>query len=270
MKNLAHEETYKGCKIELIYEDDPGSPREWDNVGTMVCWHRRYNLGDTQPRCSPDDYVRQQIVASTWQAEKDRREAEIRAKHPRPDLCGTEEEREEVEDALNDALDEIESAMEESSTLCWELFEQDHITLALYLYDHSGITISTGKFSCPWDSGRVGFIYCSKERARAEWGEKYNPGITDEALFKKAAEYLDGEVETYDAYLTGQVVGFVVEDPEGKEVASCWGFYPDEKGDWPDAIEQAKGEIDAWVAEQEREAAERAFWEARDVETVTV
>ena len=31
--------------------------------------------------------------------------------------------------------------------------------LPLYLFDHSGITLSTTPFSCPWDSGQVGVIY---------------------------------------------------------------------------------------------------------------
>ena len=30
---------------------------------------------------------------------------------------------------------------------------KDVIALPLYLYDHSGITIRTSPFSCPWDSG---------------------------------------------------------------------------------------------------------------------
>ena len=33
-------------KVEIIRDDDPMSPREWDNVGTLVCFHKRYKLGD--------------------------------------------------------------------------------------------------------------------------------------------------------------------------------------------------------------------------------
>lgn len=42
------EKTYKKGNKELrvIREESPESPREWDNVGTMVCFHNRYNLGD--------------------------------------------------------------------------------------------------------------------------------------------------------------------------------------------------------------------------------
>lgn len=32
--------------LEIFYNEFAQSPREWDNLGTMVCFHRRYNLGD--------------------------------------------------------------------------------------------------------------------------------------------------------------------------------------------------------------------------------
>ncbi len=32
--------------IEILNDEDPENPREWDNLGTMVCFHRHYNLGD--------------------------------------------------------------------------------------------------------------------------------------------------------------------------------------------------------------------------------
>lgn len=41
---------HKGVRIEIYYDESPGStPRDWSNVGTMVCWHRGYDLGDRQP-----------------------------------------------------------------------------------------------------------------------------------------------------------------------------------------------------------------------------
>ena len=42
------EETEKIGKyqIDIIQDTDPESPREWDNLGTMVCFHRNYILGD--------------------------------------------------------------------------------------------------------------------------------------------------------------------------------------------------------------------------------
>ncbi len=40
--------------VKLYHDDEPGSPREWDNLGHMVCWHRRLNLSDEQIR--PEDH----------------------------------------------------------------------------------------------------------------------------------------------------------------------------------------------------------------------
>jgi hypothetical protein len=257
MKNLAHEEEYKGCKIELEYDDHPESPREWSNVGTMVCWHRRYDLGDEQPKCSPEEWFLNQVQGGhRWNEEKAKREQAIR-----------DEQAQVVADPeLDDALDRVERSMEDDTELCRELFEKDNIILPLYLYDHSGISMSTGSFSCPWDSGQVGFIYCSVADARKEW-----PSASDAEVRKEAEKYLKFEVETYDNFLTGQVVGFVALDPAGEVIESCHGFYPDDREGygkrWDYPISQAREVIDAWHEKQEAEAVERAHWEARDTTT---
>ena len=44
--------------------------------------------------------------------------------------------------------------------------EKAIVILPLYLYDHSGITISTAPFSCNWDSGQIGFIYTTEKRIK--------------------------------------------------------------------------------------------------------
>lgn len=37
---------YRGYAIHIIPDDDPCDPREWDNIGQMVFFHRRMILGD--------------------------------------------------------------------------------------------------------------------------------------------------------------------------------------------------------------------------------
>ncbi len=258
--NTYHEEEYRGCTIRLEYDRGAESPRDWCNVGTMVCWHRRYNLGDEQPKCGPSDWFRKNITPAIWDAEKDRREQEIRARYAKVAESGftTPEQHEEHEDDLNNELDDVERTMENDDALCQELFDKDHVRLPLYLYDHSGITMSTGRFSCPWDSGRVGFIYCSLDKAQKEWGSfkngtgwdatSDNPDYQGKTLREWVAYCLEGEVETYDAFLTGDVVGFVAKDWDGEQIDSCWGYYPDhdvpyrERFDYP--ISEAKAAID--------------------------
>lgn len=98
---------------------------------------------------------------------------------------------------------------------------KDVIALPLYLYDHSGITMSTSPFSCRWDSGQVGFIYITAEQARNHFGWKR---IT-KSRYDQLIEFLEGDVDVYDKYLTGDVYGYVIEDLDGEEIDACWGFY---------------------------------------------
>ena len=113
-----------------------------------------------------------------------------------------------------------------------EYIKENKITsiLPLFLYDHSGITISTGSFYSPWDSGQVGYIWITDEKIRNEYGVKR----ISKKLRLKILEYLESEVNTYDQYLTGDVYGFEVTeftrvnpkgDLEENETDSCWGFY---------------------------------------------
>lgn len=155
-------------ELEILQEEYPESPREWDNLGTMICFHRRYNLGD---------------------------------KH-------------------NFSVEEAEEMMK-GKDIC--------VSLPLYLYDHGGITMNTGSFSCKWDSGQVGWIFVTKEQVRKE----YNVKKISKDLIEKVTRVLEGEVETYDQFLTGDVYGYRVSKVEvcdkgcehKEQVDSCWGYY---------------------------------------------
>jgi hypothetical protein len=37
---------YKGYTIKVDYDESADNPRQWDNVGQMLCFHKRYKLGD--------------------------------------------------------------------------------------------------------------------------------------------------------------------------------------------------------------------------------
>lgn len=101
------------------------------------------------------------------------------------------------------------------------MFFKKFIALPLYLYDHSGITIATTPFGCNWDSGKVGYIYITKAKAREEYSWKNITAKRREQLER----YLRSEVETYDQFLTGDIYRFVVEDENGEHVDSCSGFF---------------------------------------------
>lgn len=106
-------------------------------------------------------------------------------------------------------------------------------SLPLYLYDHSGITMSTGPFSCRFDSGQVGIIYTTKDKIKSIFGETVP---SEEQLL----EGLKDEVKLYDRFISGACVGFIVEDSEGNQVESSWGFF-----DKDTAIEEAKAHCKA-------------------------
>ncbi len=154
-------------KLRIEQDNHYESPRDWDNQGTMVCFHKRYDLGDKHEYKGRDH--------TGW---------------------------EDMEALIVEVADPA-------------------VILSLYLYDHSGITMSTGPFACGWDSGQVGFIFVSKEKVRKEWGWKR---ITNNRI-KKITKQLEDEVKIYDQYLTGDVWGYVLEDDNGNHLDSCWGFY---------------------------------------------
>ena len=54
-----------------------------------------------------------------------------------------------------------------------------------------------------------------------------NP-LDGSTLLDDIEEVLRTEVEQYDLYLTGQVYGYEIEDADGDEEESCWGFLGEE------------------------------------------
>lgn len=161
-------------KVLKIWVDDYSNPREFDNLGTMVCWHPRYDLGDRHDFRTPDEFLE-------W--------------------------------VKNAGL---------------------AVELPLYLYDHSGITISTEGWRYPyndcWDAGQVGWIYATRENVRKWFGVKR---LTKE-IMQQAEDILRGEVEEYDRRLRGDFYGYTLYDMDAWEcLDSCGGFFgsdPSENG----------------------------------------
>lgn len=100
------------------------------------------------------------------------------------------------------------------------------VYLPVFVYDHSGARMNTTGFSCPWDSGQIGWIVCTREGLRrAGYGSW-------KRITKKRRELIESwlrdEVATYSAYMSGDVYGYVVKDAAGETQESVWGFYGDE------------------------------------------
>jgi hypothetical protein len=98
------------------------------------------------------------------------------------------------------------------------------------MYDHSGLTISMNIHQYPyndrWDSGQIGFVYCTKEDIRNWWKIKY---VTS-WLRRKALDHLRGEIKTYDLYLRQEVYGFDL-SCDNEDLCDIGGYYGNEVKD---------------------------------------
>ena len=225
----------------LSRDEDPINPRtEYNNVGTMVCWHRNYNLGDDSRRDSAEEFLQELAITFEpgledkiywWNNDGyEREEARIRKQYPDAkhwEVTYTDDGKKVR--SMSSMVGEITE--ERINKLVRAAIEKHYVMLPLYLYDHGGLSISTGAFSCPWDSGLVGWIYADRDTMLREWGgssKRLTKQIKD-----KARKCLVGEVENYDQYLRGDVYGvcyqaFVRDGSvyEG-ECSACGATYPE-------------------------------------------
>ena len=96
---------------------------------------------------------------------------------------------------------------------------EDLITIEpVYMYEHSGIALSTSPFSCRWDSGQIGFIYVSK----ASYIECC--GNVDSHSLEMANAGIKHELGLYGDYIEGNVFYAELIGEDGLEIDSCGGF----------------------------------------------
>lgn len=227
-----------------------GNPRDDDNLTFMACWHRRYCLGDAINPYTGSEYAQRSQT-----------------------------------DVFLDCIDEYDNGFRDSISTWYaeqtvdsdeeyhrrilEKLSEYFVVQPLYLYDHSGITISTGKFSCRWDSGLVGMIMVDKAKFMREvlegpWSQEHQ---------SRALAMIESDVKMYDRYLRGEVYGYEVEelkyefehpaepiDPSDESrpwetVNSCYGFLgcddtsgmPEQVGkEFATALVEATSDIGKW------------------------
>lgn len=129
-----------------------------------------------------------------------------------------------------------------------DALSREYVWINVYAYIHTSITLSTSPFNDSWDSGLFAIYAISKEKVRRE----YNKKVISKQLRENIEEYLTSEVRIYSQYLKGNVYGYIIEDPDGDEVNSCWGFYEQD-----DCLDEAKRMVDWYIECEEREAEER-------------
>ena len=274
--------------LHIHHDENAESPRDWDGqLTTMACWHPRHRLGDKTADADPEAFWRRLVRENVpW--------AELMEKVKRGDLPGIRIERNGENTALLDIYEtyylttvlgrsEAEESLEYKAVSegtaadyimddltiqhCMMLMKPYAEWLPLWLYDHSGLTVSCGEsrpFSDRWDTSCVGWIVAMKdtimketreyvldengERIRVERQHENAPStrgwltrpLTEDTWRERAHEILESDVALYDAYLTGDVYGYTLyeadtpaDDDEADSVAweeteSCYGFYGDD------------------------------------------
>jgi hypothetical protein len=202
---------YKGYNIKVYGDESPESPRDWDcNWGTMVCFHKRYNLGD---------------------------------KHSYKEVMSF------LIDLASEFIDK-DRAERATSEKLFEIISFNCLIFPLYLYSHSGLSISMKPFSDQWDSGQIGYIYITKKKVR----ELLSVKNLTKTIREKVEAALLSEVAIYDCYLGGYVYGYVIDKIDGEEdLYSCWGYY-DYDHEKNGLLESARSYIDYQIGKDQDEA----------------
>lgn len=200
----------EGFRVELCQDPNPESPKDWDQLGTLVTWHRNYCFEeDGRKRFgSPQDFLA-------------------------------------------------------------EAKREGWIYLNVAMIDHSGISLyeGSGAHACDpggWDSGQVGFLYTTREKALREFGARPsgekrikwpNPkSAVAKKLTERVLEVLRAELQTWDQYVSGDVYYYVVYSPDGDVLDSLSGLYG-----WDYAKQEAQDALkNALKQEHEAQLSERS------------
>lgn len=189
----------------IAHDHDPSSPREDDNFGTMICWHDRHDLGDEHSHKEPDDLWKEIIGDDVFEAIEEKYNAESNKWH---------EDHPEEKYGSKAHMAMIDDAEKRRRAEVMEMVEKVAIVLPLFLYDHSGITMSTrraGQYADRWDSSAIGWIYVTHEKALENWSCKtldapvdYHDSKPPKPCLERALDLLEAEVEEYDKYIMGE------------------------------------------------------------------
>ncbi len=190
MEAIATYVNKKGEKLSVFHDECAESPRDWSNLGVMVCYHPDYNLGDVEldrnsaahPLCANCDMYK----------------------------CDCECER-FVPEWLRGARNIHHVYMYEHSGVALSTRKEE-----LWL-DPQG-----------WDTSFVGYIFTTDEKIREIYGDDDVPADEEidrhlKSEIKTYSQYLNGEVYSYEVTKEepcgcGQLLTEISMD-------SCAGFY---------------------------------------------
>jgi hypothetical protein len=214
--NEEHQETYRGYEIYFGQEMDmePFDTRDNDNLGRMICFHNRYDLGDKK---------------TEWY--------EQNAEYFKDFISG---------DMKNDPEEYPCDIPEVAVALPLYLYDHSGITMNCGGFSHID--------SARWDWGCVGFIYITKDKVLKEFGRKRLTKKllkrAEEYLAGEVhayAQYLEGDIAYWRTEAPADEEGGLGETVD--LMGGYYGFWESRK----EMLEDAKASIDAEIRHLERQ-----------------
>ena len=234
--------------IKVIVDPNPDSPAEWNRDEKVVCFHPRF-MGDNHEFGNKYEFIESLLSKLlTYDKEADKGfwdSAMVRLFEYWMGSGGMSLEKVETDILLDMAFNTTwEKKVEYGKMLfnseefkdLWDQMVEDSdfndlydlvensnkiVIAPVYAYEHGGMTISLAPFSCPWDSGQIGWAYTFIDDYADCPGEEIE-------------KYMDELVKAYDMYLKGEVFAVITLQKkkcnccghtEYNEEDSCYGIY---------------------------------------------
>lgn len=249
-------EEYKGYTIDVLYDEDPQDPREWNNVAVFACEHSRYKMGDECDVLDTidglfDAYVSSQQILTYFVSS---RQAVLKSDE---DGSYWYQWREDAEDRCSylfdpdsDEIDEIAEMIVDELRLDERLkliiATGDVVVRPISMYEHGGVSTWLGDYIChvdaQWDCEPLGIAYITKATA-----EKEMLDFSEETWKDWANKQIENEMEVWSAYVSGEVYGFTITAPNGDMCDTvCFGYYGE--AGLEQLMSEAKEAIDGYAA----------------------
>lgn len=225
MPHTFHTKKYKDCTIRIVQEESPEDPRtDYDHIGDLT----PYDGGQAK-----DLRYGEMRALFFWRlSERQRKIREALAGRPFTEpgtfVCDI------------DGVPDPDSALPEPTLdELIELSSVDHVIIPYAYHEGHSVRESSDWANC------TGYAHMALDTALANWSG------TDDEVRKQAEACLRAELTELDNWINGNVAGWIAEDPNGEQIASCWGYYPDEyPKEWDYPISEARDAINHWATEQ--------------------
>lgn len=240
-------------RLTIKSDENAINPREEDNLGNLILFGSFRSVGDKHLYTSPEEFLRELLDSVPSEellgtldylprGDKEDLYLEVFETYfndmareiSLPDVLlelgenlNKDQELLVGELALEanpDYAREIESIDFSLSVLEELVSKLETITiLPVFFYDHGGLSVNTGGFSCPWDSGQAGWIFATQQEA-TEYG------IEKDSI----QSFLEKEVKELNMFLQGDVYKYILEEKNTcsycgnvsyEFIDSCGGFY---------------------------------------------